>query len=95
MDGKIYTKIEPLAKTASWLFNFSLSLQKDLFSMITGEIRTKIDAIKQKAAATMFGVNLDNPASPEESWTNPRTGNPVPYKNLRWSRFKGLSDGRI
>lgn len=35
--------------------------------MITGEIRTKIDAIKQKAAATMFGVNLDNPASPEES----------------------------
>jgi hypothetical protein len=37
MDGKIYIEIEPLAKTASWLFVFSLSLQKDLFTMITGE----------------------------------------------------------
>ncbi len=37
MDGKIYIEIESLAKTASWLFVFSLSLQKDLFTMITGE----------------------------------------------------------
>ena len=37
MDGKIYIEIESLAKTASWLFVFSLSLQNDLFTMITGE----------------------------------------------------------
>ena len=37
MDGKIYIEIESLATTASWLFVFSLSLQNDLFTMITGE----------------------------------------------------------
>lgn len=93
--------------------------------MITGEIRNKIDAIrdtfwtlgitnsitvmtylffikilddaqiKQEAAANMFGANVDNPTFPQGSWTNPQTGNSVPYENSRWSRFKDLSHGRI
>ena len=48
------------------------------------------EQMEQESQAAIFGIELDNPVFKNGDWTNPDTGNLVPYENLRWHVFKNM-----
>ena len=44
----------------------------------------------QEAQAALFGAEVENPVFKKGNWTNPDTGNSVPYESMRWHVFKNM-----
>ena len=88
ITGEIRNKIDAIWDTfwTSGITNSITVLEQMTFLFF---IKILDDAqIKQEAAATMFGAEVENPTFPKGNWLNPQTGNSVPYENLRWKKFK-------